>query len=124
MDGTDLWPHSLTQAISAPKGGKIYHQELSVASVRASIALGITSESEFPNGDIDDLMLLIVKEPDVATGVVTTAMHLYDKEQLLTYTIGLLHRLTADIGPERARVVMDAAKLPGTRVDDDDSKLN
>lgn len=123
-DGTDIWPHVIKQAVGSPSGGGVYEQVMSTASVDAAIALGLVDGNDFAGQDTSKLLILIVKEPDVNGGEETTAVHLYEKEDMLRYAIGMVQRITADIGPEAAREIMNESRAPGPEIDEPDGPRN
>lgn len=107
--GLDLWPHTLQQTLKGTDGSE-HEQVLSAMSVRAGIAAGLIDAEDFEGQDYEHLAMLVVQEPQLDEGAdddtAVMVCQLLDRESLLRWTVGLTQRLVADIGPARAREIV------------------
>lgn len=102
---TELWPLVLQQDATDLETGRHYTQTLSVLSIGRAIAAEIVTPDYFSSDiDTDELVMVVVTDSeDEDGGAFVTA-----KEELLAWAFSLTRKLTEDIGPMRAKEVLEA----------------
>lgn len=120
----DLWPLTLQQDATDLETGRRYTQTLSVISVSRAIATQLVTPEHFAPGiDTEELAMVIVTDSEDEDGgaFVTT------KDELLAFSVSLTRALAEDMGPMRAKEVLEAeggvvVEVSSPFVVDDDAK--